>query len=152
MVTGSDVFLREHAFVHTEAVARAEIFNMAGHLINGMTEAERRVCPYGVNSFAWCFWHIARSEDGCVSCIAAETTQLFDEQNWEQRVGVPRRYTGSGMSKAEVAELSEAINVQELWAYRDAVGRRTRTIVSDLWPDRWKEPMTRYCQILWMTA
>lgn len=29
-----------------------------------------------------------------------------------------------------------------LWAYREAVGRRTRTLVLELWPSRWMEPLT----------
>ena len=40
-----DLFLREHAFVHTEAVARAESFNI-DYLLDGMTEAELRMRPH----------------------------------------------------------------------------------------------------------
>jgi len=135
-----DLFLREHAFVHTEAVARSEAFNI-DYLLKEMTEEQFRTCPQGLNSLAWLFWHMARVEDGLVSCIAVGRDQLFEQDDWRERLGIARADVGTGMSKPEVAELSKQIDLSELWEYRDAVGRRTRGMVKDLWPDRWTEPI-----------
>ena len=60
-----DLFLREHAFVHTESVARSEAFNI-DYLLKGVTDGQFRCCPDGMNSLAWLFWHAARVEDGLV--------------------------------------------------------------------------------------
>ena len=135
-----DLFLREHAFVHTEAVARAESFNI-DYLLDGMTEAQLRMRPHDMNSFAWLFWHMARVEDGFVSGIVMGRPQLLDEGKWGELLNVPGHDFGTGMSKSEVAGLSGRIDLKALWAYRDAVGRRTRSMVVDLWPDGWGTPI-----------
>ncbi len=133
-MTPIERFLRDHAFVHTEAVARADPFNI-DYLLQGMTEAQLRVQPHGMNSFAWLFWHIARVEDGYVSCVVMSRGQLFNEENWSDRLNVSRRDVST--SKDEVRNLSEEINLPALWDYRDEVGTRTREMVKDLWPDKW---------------
>lgn len=131
-----DLFLREHAAVHTRSVAPAD-FNM-DWLLDGLTDDHWRTCPHGFNSLAWLIWHMARVEDACVSVVVAKETQLFDE-GWAQRLNVSRRDDGSGMSRAEVAELSREVDLAALRDYRDAVGRRTRGHTQSLWPERWEE-------------
>src|SRR5262245_16082511 len=140
MTSPIDLFLREHAFVHTEAVARSEAFNI-DYLLKDTTDLQFRFCPEGLNSLAWLFWHIARVEDGLVSCIASGAEQLVDQDSWHDRLGIRRADVGTGMSKAEVGELSTQIDLSALWDYRDAVGRRTRVMVRDLWPERWTAPI-----------
>ena len=136
----SDLFLREHAFVHSEVVAKAETFNI-DYLLKEMTELQLRTCPQGLNSLSWLFWHLARVEDGCVSCIVMGRPQLFDEEDWGAKMGVSRRDAGTGMSKDDVAEFSKKVDLATLWAYRNAVGRRTRAMVGELWPDLWTAPI-----------
>lgn len=107
-----DLFLREHAFVHSEAFARAEILNMPDHLREGMGDAESQMCPHGMNSFVWHFWHIARAEDHGASIVGG-SEQTLDREGWSERLGVATRDTGFGMPKDEVGELSKIINVPE---------------------------------------
>ena len=80
---------------------------------------------------------MARVEDGFVSGIVMRRPQLLDEGKWSEQLNVRVRDFGTGMSKSEVAEISNRIDLTALWAYRDAVGRRTRSMVVDLWPDEW---------------
>ena len=131
-------FLRDHAFVHTRAVAEGDPFNM-DYLVEGLTETQFRAQPHGLNSLAWIFWHTSRVEDGFVSCIVLGKDQLFDQDRWAERLGVPRRDVST--SKEEVAELSTSIDIGALLAYRDAVGRRTRAGLHAVWPDRWDTPI-----------
>jgi hypothetical protein len=131
-----ETFLRDHAFVHTVAVAPAFPFNI-DPLLNDLSETQRRARPHGLNSVAWLLWHLARVEDGCVSMLVLGQSQLLDEDHWHTRLGIGRRDLGTGMTKAEVAEMSERIVLDQLVAYRDAVGRRTRALLPSLWPDRW---------------
>jgi SAM-dependent methyltransferase len=91
-------------------VAQAESFNV-DYLLDGMTETQLRMRPHGLNSLAWLFWHVARVEDGFVSGIVMRRNQLFDEGGWGERLNVPRRDFGTGMSKKDVADLSESIDL-----------------------------------------
>ena len=133
-----DLFLREHASVHTQAVAPADPFNM-DYLLEGLTEGQIRKRPHGINSLAWIFWHISRVEDGLVSCIVLGRDQLFDQDNWANDLGVLTKDVST--AKDGVDELSNGINLDILLKYRDAVGRRTRDGVRDLWPTRWDAPI-----------
>src|SRR2546423_10226651 len=117
----SELFLREHAAVHMSAVAQADSFNI-DYLVEGLTEAQLRLCPREMNSIAWLFWHVSRVEDDLVSSIVMHRRPLFDEESWNHRLAIPKRDIGTGMSKAEVAKLSRDIELSALWAYRDAVG------------------------------
>src|SRR5688572_13390686 len=125
-MTPLETYLRDHAFTHTIAVAPAFPFNV-DYLFADLPDSAKRARPHGLNSFAWLVWHLARTEDGCVSfLVCGASSQLLDEDGWASRLGVDRRDLGTGMSKAEVVELSESIRLPELFQYRDAVGRRTR--------------------------
>jgi len=139
-MTALETFLRDHAFVHTSAVAPAFPFNI-DYLFAGLSDAQLRTSPHGQNPFAWLLWHLARVEDACVGILVLGQTQLLDQDGWFARLGVGRRDLGTGMTKAEVAELSAAIRLDQLKEYRNAVGRRTRTLVSSIWPERWETPI-----------
>jgi DinB family protein len=131
-----DVFLREHAFVHTEAVAKARSVNVDVFL-KGLTDSQLRIRPHGLNSIAWLFWHVARVEDAFISGLVMQRPQLLDQGGWDARLNAGQRGFGTGMSREEVAELSDRIDLQALWAYRDEVGRRTRTMVRELSDHDW---------------
>jgi hypothetical protein len=91
-----------------------------------------------LNSLAWLAWHIARAEDIFVSTILGGRTQLFDDESWAKRLAVARRDFGIGMTSAEVTELTRQIEVGALREYRDAVGRRTREVVTGFKPQDWE--------------
>ena len=54
-------------------------------------------------------------------------------------MNVPWRTIGTGMTEGEVAELTRRADVDAVRAYRSAVGRQTREVVSALRPDAWDE-------------
>ncbi len=85
-----------------------------------------------VNSIAWNLWHIARCEDAGLNRFVVDGTQVLDDGNWLERMGLPWRHHGSGMSLAEVDELDERINLDALQEYSQAVQERTRTILKSL--------------------
>ena len=99
-------------------------------------EAQIRRRPVeGVNSIAWIVWHIARAEDIGVSRFIAHRPQLFFEEAWGQRLNVPEPDLGTGMTAAEVADLSARVDLAALRTYWDALEQRTLAIVESLRPE-----------------
>jgi hypothetical protein len=66
-----------------------------------------------------------------VNRFLSDRLQALDE-GWLGRLGVSRRDVGTGMSDAEVDELSERIDLPALRGYWDAVTTRTLAVVETL--------------------
>jgi len=74
--------------------------------IKRLSEAQLRGRPHaGVNTVAWLVWHMARVEDVGVNRFVVDRSQVLDD-GWLAKLGVGRRDVGTGMSDAEVDELS----------------------------------------------
>ena len=135
----TELFLRDHARVHAKGVGEAEAgMYLEDLVLGGLTDEQVRARPNGMNSLAWVFFHMARSEDTGVNVVVASRTQVFDD-GWAQRLGLDFTHIGTGMSDDEVADFSGKLNVAELRAYRKAVGLRTREIVAALRSEEWDE-------------
>src|SRR2546422_6855967 len=101
-------------------------------LLSGLSDAQVRGRPHpGVNTVAWLLWHAARVEDVGMNRFVGDRPQVLDE-GWRERLGVARRDVGTGMSDAEVDDLSARIDLEALRGYWDAVTRRTPDIVQSL--------------------
>lgn len=85
-----------------------------------------------VNSIVWNLWHLTRVEDVALNRFIADLPQVMDEGDWLQRMKIPFRNHGGGMTLDEVEELSRSIDVPALHGYSDAVQARTREIVDRL--------------------
>ena len=97
-----------------------------------LTESQLRGRPQaGVNTVVWLLWHMARVEDVGVNRFVTDGSQVLDE-GWLERLGIGRRDVGTGMSDAEVDELSIRIDVTALRGYWDAVTTRTPHVVQSL--------------------
>jgi hypothetical protein len=110
--------------------------DLHGGLVDGLfsrlSEAQLRGRPHpGVNTVAWLLWHSARIEDVALNRFLADSSQALDE-GWLERLGVGRRDVGTGMSDAEVDELSRRIDLAALRGYWDAVTKRTLAVVETL--------------------
>jgi hypothetical protein len=104
----------------------------------GLTDEQMRVRPReDLNSLAWLMWHIARAEDIMVNRLLYGKSQVLDDA-WLRRLGITRRDFGIGMTSPEVTELTRQIDVGALREYRDAVGRRTRELVSGFTAADWQ--------------
>lgn len=90
--------------------------------------------PYPqVNSIAWNMWHLARVEDAGLNLFVTERSQVLDE-GWMQRLNIPWRHSGSGMTFAEVDELNQRIDLLALRHYSDTVQAHTREVIEQLDP------------------
>jgi hypothetical protein len=132
-----DLFLEQHASVHSTAVGGNKM-SAAERTFGGLTDDQMRVRPReDLNSLAWLLWHIARGEDIFLNPILTGRPQVLDEA-WRKRLGVHRPDLGTGMTSAEVTELTRQIDIGALREYRDAVGRRTRELVGAFKAQDWE--------------
>jgi hypothetical protein len=132
-----ELFLAQHATVHSAAVG-GNLASASEQAFGQLTDEQMRIRPReDLNSLAWILWHIARSEDALINLVLAGRPQILD-RDWLARLGVSRRDVGTGMSSAEVSELTRQIDLPALRDYRDAVGRRTREIVGAFRPEDWE--------------
>jgi hypothetical protein len=130
-------FLRSHAAVHAREVSGEA--HPAQRVFDGPSDAQMRVRPgQGLNSLVWLLWHMARTEDAAVNPVVAGREQVLDDA-WMRRMNLPYRIIGSGMTGDDVTECSARADIAGVRAYRVAVGRRTREVVSALSPDAWDE-------------
>ena len=136
-----DLFLDQHAAVHSAAVGGNKM-SAAERTFAGLTDDQMRVRPReDLNSLAWLLWHIARAEDIMVNPVLNGRPQVFDEA-WMKRLAITRRDFGIGMTKPEVTELTQQVELGALREYRDAVGRRTREIVGGFKGQDWEGQLT----------
>jgi hypothetical protein len=89
-----------------------------------------------LNSIAWLVWHIARAEDIILNPVITGRDQVFAD-GWAKKLGITRKDFGIGMKSPEVTELTQQMDVAALREYRDAVGKRTRDIISSFKDADW---------------
>lgn len=129
-------FLREHALVHSSAVADGEGgMSLEEFAVRGLADEQLRARPHGFNSIAWLLWHITRIEDVAVNVAVAGRPQVLLEGGFHPRLNVAQRDVGTGMTPDEVGEFSAAVDLTGLREYRAAAGRRTREVARDLAPE-----------------
>jgi hypothetical protein len=129
------LFFCQHAMVHTAPMSELGVWSFEDEVWQGVSEsAARRIPPKLEHSLAWIFWHIARIEDATMNLLVAGGGQVFEQDDWRDRLQSPIRHTGNAMDEPGVMKLSAAVDLDMLRAYRIAVGRRTRDIVSQLQP------------------
>jgi len=135
-----ELFLHQHAMLHTREVSGIPESTFDDQLWQGLDEADARFIPSAAeHSIAWCLWHIARIEDLTMNLLVAGQPQLFAEGGWLERLNVSFRDTGNARPADDTVRLSAAIDPPGLRLYRSAVGRRTREIVQTLSPTALRE-------------
>jgi hypothetical protein len=67
-----------------------------------------------------------------MNLLVADKDQLFETDNWFSRIGSPIRHTGNSLTSNEISKMSSAINIDELKAYRIAVGRNSEEIIQNI--------------------
>jgi hypothetical protein len=128
-------FYEQHGILHSADLTAGKYFSFEDEVFLELSEEKARRIPKNKeHSIAWCIWHIARIEDITMNILVAGGDQLFREEKWLKKLGISFTHTGNDMGARNVAEISAAIDLQALRAYRLAVGRRTQEIVSGLTP------------------
>ena len=138
-MNAAEFFLVHHGRLHAAGVA--EPASMWERVYGGITDEQLRARPAGMNSLAWLLWHTARTEDVNVNLVVTNGHQVFDDA-WAKRLGIGRVDIGTGMTDAEVTDLTRRLDLGAARAYRTAVGKRTREIVTKLRVGAWDEIVT----------
>jgi hypothetical protein len=106
------------------------------------TDQQMRERPHPrVTSIAWNIWHLTRAEDAAMSRLLTDRRQVLDDGGWGERMNLPWRHMGGGMTYEEVDDLDAAIDITGLHGYSDAVRARTREVVAELEPESLEAPL-----------
>ncbi len=122
--------LELHGMVHFREPGDTSLSLMEA-VRDGLTEAAFRHVPPKAMSIAWNLWHITRIEDIVTGNLIARADQVFDDV-WLRRLASPIRDTGNALDRPELEKLSGSLNMQALFAYRRAVGYKTREVIKSL--------------------
>ena len=137
---GMQLFLQQHAAVHTHKIAPDSEWSLQDDALAGLTDTQIRICPRpGDNSIAWLLWHTARIEDITLNFLVLERCQILSSGDWALRLGVPLRDVGAAMDATQVADISAQVSISALKAYRAAVGRSVQTGIGKLTERQAKE-------------
>jgi len=127
------LFLEVHAQLHSGRVSGGTAWSFEDVIMNDLDETTfRRIPTNQDHSIAWCIWHIARIEDVTMNLLVADGNQVYLEGGWETRLSPPIHDTANALDGDAMAELSQALDMHALRAYRQAVGKHTRRIVTSL--------------------
>lgn len=133
------LFFKQHAMLHSTSMAQTEPFSLEDEVFEDLsTDIARRIPGTSENSIIWNIWHIARIEDVAMNMLVAGSPQVFTRGDWQNKMEIDALDTGNAMPAEQIISLSHRINIPALRAYRVAVGRRTREIVSHLQPESLK--------------
>lgn len=135
----TEVFLSQHAMVHSANMSQAGLWSFEDEIWQYLTEETTRRIPKNCHhSIAWNIWHLARIEDVTMNLLVADSPQCLYQENWNERMKITDLHTGNGMSDEEIVTFSATVDIEALRAYRITVGRRTREIVQQLQPEDFK--------------
>lgn len=134
-----ELALELHAITHAGEASSSEVPTFCDDVLDGLREQDFSVMPTKKDeTIAWHFWHIARIEDLVGNLLVAEQPQMFSD-TWRKRLNVTIRDTGNAMTDSEIIRFSKEVDKTELLRYRNAVGCRTREILTALTPDDLKQ-------------
>jgi hypothetical protein len=130
------LLLQVHAWLHAREMAQSEEWSYQDSVLAEVTPATMRQVPQKeCHSIAWLLWHLTRCEDITMNLLVAQSDQVLLSGNWPEKLNIPWRDTGNAMNPEEIAHFSQTIDLDALLAYRMAVGRRTREIISHVTVD-----------------
>ena len=100
--------------------------------LGGLNDDQLRHQPEaGLNSIAWYLWHTARWQDYANTLIQSDRSQVLNPA-WLQRMNVPRRDVGTGMTREECTIFNREVDVAGLQAYWNAVGDPVREVAKSV--------------------
>jgi hypothetical protein len=142
-MNATELFLRDHSRIHAQGVGEAEAgMYLEDMVLGGLTDDQVRMRPVErVNSLAWLFWHMARTEDMAINTVVFGKPQVIESDGWLERLGLSRNDVGTGMTDDEVGDFTARVDLPAMRAYRAAVGKRTQELVRAMPLGDWEQPV-----------
>ncbi|MGE6256883.1 DinB family protein [Heyndrickxia sporothermodurans] len=132
------LLLSQHAQLHSPTIENTGEQTLEDEVLANLNEKTFRKYPVNnpdtKNSIAWHLWHISRIEDMTMNILIANEQQVLKTGSWLEKMNIEFAHSGNNMSEEDIAELSSKIDLESLLAYRAAVGKQTRQVVSLLKP------------------
>ena len=82
-------------------------------------------------TIAWNLWYITRIEDITTSILILDESQTFNSE-WKKKLNTDFSDTGNTMTDNEIIKLSNSLDFKALLEYRNAVGKRTKELISKI--------------------
>ena len=93
--------------------------------LDGLTPEELRFQPTAeAHHIDFAVWHMARVEDNWVQRFARRTDQVWLQEGWYHKLGLPQFDSGSGYTADQVANLP-VFDLDGIMDYYDSVRRET---------------------------
>ena len=84
---------------------------------------------YHCKTIGYSIWHIFRIEDIVAHTLIKEDEQIFFKNQYQKRIGSPIITTGNELVKQQIADFSNKLDLNELYAYISEVKHSTEQIV-----------------------
>jgi hypothetical protein len=132
-VEALDLCLRLHAKVHASEMSYSSEPTFEDALWQEMDEPCFRTRQSKDHwTILMNIWHVTRIEDMTLNFLVAERDQVISGDHWMERISSPISDTGNAMTGEAIQALSARVDIESLYQYRVAVGRRSRKIISGL--------------------
>ncbi len=134
-----------HSMVHSSNISGIDKKTFEDELWEGLDKNTFRTAINDKGrTIAYGIWHSTRIEDITMNILVDGNKQIFNIENWKQKINSKIIDTGNAMTKEEIINFSKDINMQELKNYRMAVGRNTREIIKKLTSNDMKRKFEKY--------
>ena len=121
-----------HKFVHLSSMLSTDEETLEDQVWEGLKDADLELMPTIKDvTIAWNLWHITRIEDLTINLLVQNGSQILDA-NWLKKLNTDVKDTGNAMTDEEILTFSKSVNKTELKNYRNAVGRQTQQVLSNL--------------------
>jgi len=138
-----ELCLNLHSIVHCAGITQEKTASFLDEIWSGLTEEAFITMPTVKDvTIAWNIWHITRIEDMTANILIQEDNQVMNDK-WLSRLNVDVRDTGNAMTDGEIISFSRDIDMSALREYRNAVGRKTKSILNTLSPSDMKRKVKR---------
>ena len=103
---------------------------------DGLTQEEIAWAPAPhCNSIAFILWHTARVEDVWINSVIQNTTWVYTDQGWRERLGIPAREMGFGYTEEQL-KAWPVPKLEDLLGYASAVHENTLAFLESLTPEQ----------------
>lgn len=128
-----DLMLRLHSMVYTSEMSGTNQITFEDELWQNLNnETVRKAENKKGRTILYGLWHSTRIEDITMNLLVMGKDQLFEKDKWFSKINSSIRHTGNSLNNNQILEMSSFINIEELKAYRIAVGRNSQDIIRDL--------------------